>query len=55
MKMEVATLTSKGQDVYKRQPHLRDAYLGRVRKHLARLQRTGLDALPLHTRGEAGQ
>ena len=38
---------------HSRTPHLRDAYLGRVRKHLARLQRTGLDALPLHTRGEA--
>lgn len=40
---------------HSRTPHLRDAYLGRVRKHLARLQRTGLDALPLHTRREVGR
>lgn len=30
---------------HSRTPHFRDAYLGRVRKHLARLSRTGLDGL----------
>ena len=30
---------------HSRTPHLRDAYLGRVRKHLARLERAGLDGL----------
>lgn len=38
---------------HSRTPHLRDAYLGRVRAHLARLQRTGLAGLaglPLQSR-----
>ena len=30
---------------HSRTPHFRDAYLGRVRKHLARLDRTGLQGL----------
>lgn len=30
---------------HSRTPHLRDAYLGRVRKHLSRLERAGLDGL----------
>lgn len=30
---------------HSRTPHLRDAYLGRVKKHLTRLQRTGLTGL----------
>ena len=30
---------------HSRTPHLRDAYLGRVKKHLARLERAGLDGL----------
>ena len=30
---------------HSRTPHFRDAYLGRVRKHLARLERAGLDGL----------
>ena len=30
---------------HSRTPHLRDAYLGRVRKHLARLERAGLGGL----------
>ena len=30
---------------HSRTPHLRDAYLGRVRKHLARMEHAGLDGL----------
>ena len=36
---------------HSRTPHLRDAYLGRVKKHLAKLERTGLESLLLRTGG----
>ena len=36
---------------HSRTPHLRDAYLGRVKKHLAKLERVGLESLLLRTGG----
>ena len=36
---------------HSRTPHLRNAYLGRVKKHLAKLERVGLESLLLRTGG----